>query len=296
MRASNADIKLILSSLAREFERRGSPTRLSAIESGSIPDLWQLNRKATEKYGAPYGNYLEELAGDPAIAPALSRRLGFHDYGSDRLAGELVEHRATLGEKLKRYPGWKLWQTEYCVMTGSEGKGGNGRDLTMNTALDVARIIHLDLTLAQVSAWQWWTALSPVNYKDGLIHTNWRKPGDEESILPARLLWVLGNYSRFVRPGMRRVALTGSAHDVRGLMGSAYVDAKARTVVAVYINVGTEPRAIRLSFRNGPWRPKSLTPYITSDAPGDELRAGPRLSAKAPVEIPPRSVVTLVAR
>ena len=33
----------------------------------------------------------------------------------------------------------------------------------------LARIIHLDLTLCGVSAWQWWTAVSPVDYKDGLI-------------------------------------------------------------------------------------------------------------------------------
>ncbi len=296
MRASNADIKLILRSLSAELERRRIPTQLAAAESGSLPDMWQLNRKATERWGAPYGNYLEELAADPAVAPALSRRIGFHDYGSDRLAGQLVEHRATLGQKMKSYPGWKIWQTEYCVMTGSQGKGGNGRDLTMDTALDVARIIHLDLTLVGVSAWQWWTAFSPVNYKDGLIYTNWRKPGDEESVFPARLLWVLGNYSRFVRPGMRRVALSGAAHDVRGLMGSAYKDDRSRTVAAVYVNMGAEPRAVRLQFARARWRPKSITPYITSDAPGDELRPGPRRAASEPVEIPPRSVVTLVLR
>src|ERR1035441_8096513 len=33
-----------------------------------------------------------------------------------------------------------------------------------------------------VTAWQWWTAVSGVDYKDGLIFTDWKKPGDPESI------------------------------------------------------------------------------------------------------------------
>jgi hypothetical protein len=297
MRASNADIKAIVRSLAAELKRRGSSTELAILESGSLPDMWQLNQKATEAWGAPYGNYLEQFAGDASIAPLLSRRIGFHDYGSDRLAGQLVENRRKLGESFRQYPDWKIWQTEYCVMTGSEGQGGNGRDLTMNTALEVARIIHLDLTVVGVSAWQWWTAFSPENYKDGLIHTSWKKPGDAETVYPARLLWALGNYSRFVRPGMRRVELAGAGHDVRGLMGSAYKDEAARRVVAVYVNMGAEARTIGLNIELGrrAWRLRSITPYVTSDRAGDELYPYPALPPSEPISIPARSVVTLVA-
>ena len=188
--------------------------------------------------------------------------------------------------------------SEYCVMTGSEGKGGGGRDLTMSTALDVARIIHLDLTLVGVTAWQWWTAVSGVNYKDGLIFTDWKKPGDAESIITSRLLWAIGNYSRFVRPGMRRVELEGKGHDIRGLMGSAYRDEKARRVVAVYINMDTGPRVVQLDFGLGSrrWRLKSIAPHVTSDREGDELKAYPALVAGEAVEIPARSVVTLAAQ
>jgi hypothetical protein len=168
----------------------------------------------------------------------------------------------------------------------------------MNTALDVARIIHLDLTLVGVTAWQWWTAVSPVNYKDGLIYTDWKKPGDTESIIPARLLWALGNYSRFVRPGMRRVELQGTGHDIRGLMGSAYKDEKARRVVAVYVNMSTDARTVQLDFGLGKrgWRLKSVTPYITSDREGDELKACPIAASGGPIEIPARSVTTLIAQ
>jgi hypothetical protein len=241
---------------------------------------------------------VDEFLGDNSISGVLNHRLSYHDYGSDLVKGQLVENRQAVRKKFDQYPGWKPWMSEYCVMTGSEGKGGNGRDLTMNTALDVARIIHLDLTLVGVTAWQWWTAVSRVNYKDGLIFTDWKKPGDAESIIASRLLWAIGNYSRFVRPGMRRVELAGTGQDIGGLMGSAYKDEKARRVVAVYINMGTAPRTVQLDFGLGQrgWRLKSITPYVTSDREGDELKAYPAVAAGAPVEIPARSVVTLAAQ
>ena len=109
----------LIEKLVAELKRRGSPAELAILESGSLPDMWQLNKKATETWGAPYGNYLAEFAGDPSIAPLLSRRIGYHDYGSDLLAGQLVEDRKRLGETFRKYAGWKIWQTEYCVMTGS---------------------------------------------------------------------------------------------------------------------------------------------------------------------------------
>lgn len=296
-RASNEDIQRIVRSLYAELQRRRSPTEIAALESGSLPDLWQLNAKATDTWKAPYGNYLDAFVGDPTIRPLLSERLSYHNYGSDRVAGELVEHRTKLAEKIRQYPGVKLWMSEYCILTGSEGQGGNGRDLTMNTALDVARILHLDLTLVGVSAWQWWTAVSGVDFKDGLLYTDWKKTGDAETIYPARLLWVLGNYSRFVRPGMRRVEMAVPDQDLHGLMGSAYKNEAKRQIVAVYVHMGTVAQSRQVDFHLGPrrWALQALTSYVTSDRRGDELKSIPD-TGRGVVEIPPRSVVTVVAQ
>ena len=297
-RAANDDIKAMLRALDAEIKKRKCPTEITGIEVSGLPPLTSVVARMSKTYGAKYGEYVDDFLGDKAISGMLNHRLLFHDYGSDLLKGQLVENREAARKKFDQYPGWKPWMSEYCVMSGSEGKGGNGRDLTMNTALDVARIIHLDLTLVGVTAWQWWTAVSPVNYKDGLIFTDWKKPGDSESIIPARLLWALGNYSRFVRPGMRRVELLGTGHNIRGLMGSAYKHEKARRVVAVYVNMGTEPRTVQLDFGLGKrgWRLKSITPYITSDRDGDELKAYPVIASGGPIEVPARSVTTLVAQ
>ena len=81
-------------------------------------------------------------------------------------------------------------------------------------------------------------------------------------------------------------------HGVEGLMGSAYTDA-GRTVVAVYVNMGATAETVELGFEGG-WPVRWLTPYVTSDRAGDELKAYAAVRVGKPVVIPGRSVVTLV--
>lgn len=295
-RYSNEDIKRVVRALHAELQRRSSPTEIVITESGTIPDLYQLNRDSTERWNADYGNYIVAFIEDPTFAPLLSHRLGFHSYFSDLLSGEILEHRRRLRAKMETHPDWKLWQTEYCILEGPDGRGGRGRDLTMDTALVVARVMHLDLTVANVSAWQWWLALSTWRFKDGLLYTNYRRPGDPQTIIIPKLFWVFGNYSRFVRPGMQRIELAGQGHDIRGLMGSAYKNESERKVVAVYLNLGEEAQPVNLKFELGPrsWKLQSLTQYITSDAPEDNLREVASDPPSPSVDIPPRSAVTLV--
>jgi hypothetical protein len=96
---------------------------------------------------------------------------------------------------------------------------------------------------------------------------------------------------------MRRVQLDGAGHDIRGLLGSAYKDEKARQVVLVYVNMAAAPQLVQLRFeqKSRPWQLQSVTPWVTSDTPGDELKPFPSVALDQPVEIPARSVVTLVA-
>ncbi|HEX8235221.1 MAG TPA: glycoside hydrolase [Abditibacteriaceae bacterium] len=297
-RASNDDIKRVVRALDAELKRRSVPTAISAIECATLPDMSALNQDSTRKWGAPYGNYIGALIEDPTFAPLLSKRISYHSYFSDLLTGEIIDHRRQLAARMAAHPDWKLWQSEYCILEGPEGKGGGGRDLTMETALVVARVMHLDLTIANVAAWQWWLGLSSVNFKDGLIYTDYRQPGDEQTIFPAKLLWAMGNYSRFVRPGMRRIEVTGPGHDIRGLMGSAYKSEAERKVVLVYVNIGNEKQVVQPQFGLGrrPWKMQSLTRYITSDTDGDDLRASVLPVTATQLEISPRSVVTFVAQ
>jgi hypothetical protein len=111
------------------------------------------------------------------------------------------------------------------------------------------------------------------------------------------LHWVARffNGSRFIRPGMRRIELAGDGHDFRGLMGVAFKEEKARRVVVVYLNLGTEDCQVVAEIAGErPWRPRELALHVTSDRPGDELRACPAVAPAATVTIPARSAVTMV--
>jgi O-glycosyl hydrolase len=283
-RASNEDIKRMLVALHQEITARELAVKITAPESNVVPAMWQLSDRARRQYGADYGNYLEVFARDPQVAPMLGNLLCYHDYSS--FEGEsVIKHHEELGRRLKNYPGWKLWMSEVCILN-------RGRDLGMNMALQVARLIHADLALSNASAWQWWLALSRYDYKDGLIYTNWRRAGDEESVIESKTLWTLGNFSRYIRPGMRRVELSGNRHSFDALLGSAYIDASSGKLVLVYINSSKEPQTVKWSVKPDGGAPKNFSPYMTSESGNLEPTAAVTLGQA--VEIPAQSVVTFV--
>ena len=156
-------------------------TVVSAPESGEYKALYS---------GQSYADVLLE---DPDLRTGLGD-LATHSYWSTD------EQRALAAEHLAAHPEVPLTMTEWCEMAG-------GRDTGMDSALVLARTVHADLTLAGATAWQYWIAVSRYDYHDGLLYTDYVEPGDEERIEETRRLWALGNYSRFLRPGARRIGL-----------------------------------------------------------------------------------------
>lgn len=289
-RASNEDVKRIALALGDELRRRKLGTKISLVEAANLPGIV----KPYSQFGATYGGYADALLGDPAIAPLMHGRLAYHSYFSDRLSGEIIADREAVRAKMAQYPDARLWMSEYCILEGPEGRGGGGRDLTMRTALDVARVMHLDLTLCDVTSWQWWLALSSADYKDGLLYTDAPHVTDPKGIVVPKLFWAFGNFSRFVRPGMRRVGLGEGPPDLYGLMGSAYLDSKGKKVIVVYVNEG-DKRQVEVAFEGRPgWKLRSIERFITSDAVGDDHRR--TVVEGTTVEIPARSVATFVVR
>ncbi len=283
-RVANGDLKNIFRAVKRRFDRDGVATKILGPESGSIPDMTSLDSPARAKWHADYGDYLKLICRDAELAACFGGIITYHSYWSDDIPGQLVPHREVLGRAFATFPNWKIWQSEYCLMKP-------GRDLGMEAALHLARVIHCDLTLVNASAWQWWLAVSGGDYQDGLIYTDYKRPGDAETIYESKLLWTLGNFSRFIRPGMVRVELSGG-QDVRGLMASAYLDEKSGRIVLVLINESAEPQAIQIRFKSATTTGKWFTPYTTSAQAN--LAAGKNLKITEMISVPPRSVVTLV--
>jgi hypothetical protein len=96
---------------------------------------------------------------------------------------------------------------------------------------------------------------------------------------------------------MRRIELAGENHDLRGVLGSAFLDEKARKIVAVYLNEAVEPHRVGLPFDVGSrlWRQRSVSLFVASDRPGDELWRYPTLAVGNPIKLRARSVTTIVA-
>jgi O-glycosyl hydrolase len=284
-RYSNADLKNVYTVLHSRLVADGLKTKILGPESGSIPDMYAFDQAARDRWHNGYGNYLNWICGVPAVAACFGGVISYHSYWSDAMPGKLVSDREQLGKAFKHFPGWKIWQSEYCIMEP-------GRDLGMDTALRVARIIHCDLTLVNASSWQWWLAVANEDFKSGLIYTDYQKPGDAETIYESKLLWTLGNFSRFIRPGMVRVELSGP-QDVQGLLASAYFNEPDKTAALVFVNCAYEAKNVRLRFAKSSDAERIFTTYITADE--KNLEPGQKIIGKNIFTVPARSVVTLVS-
>ena len=277
-RYSAADMQRVIDALAAQPGLQG--TAIEIPESGSILDLWSGK------------NYLEAFFGSDSptkVDTEVAPRISSHSYTTDLPETGLVERRQELRVALDRYPDLQYVMTEYCPL----GRHGRGRDLGIDSALLVARVIHFDLVIAEASSWQWWLAVSPYDYKDGLIYVDHET--DDGQYWESKLLWALGNYSRFVRPGMLRVVVDRSdaaAHSdtVEELMVSSFFDRDRGVLVTIVVNWADASIPLQLDVRGvrvGAW-----IPYVTSaDA---DLGACAAVLAGRVVDIPARSIVTLV--
>ena len=194
-----------------------------------------------------------------------------HSYWSTR------EQKAAEAELIRsRFPDLRLWMSEWTEMKG-------GRDLGMDSALVMANVIHDDLTVASVTSWQYWIAVSRYDFRDGLIYVD----EDTHAVHETKRLWTMAAYSRFVRPGYARVEATVDCADLRV---SAFVSPDGERTVAIAINNGAEPVSVAPpSVGNG----DSMTVYETSAA--HDLATVYQGVRPAAVTLPAKSVSAIVS-
>lgn len=296
--ATNADIAELTRELSRELSRRKLTTRLTLAEAAQLNYLSQAgtNRGKTgqdDVITAFFGRDSPTRIGD---LPNVEKLVCGHSYFTTSPAGKLQTVRQELAGKLAQ-AGVDFWQSEYCVLGDNEGEiNGNGRDLGMTTALYVARVIHADLTVANATSWQWWLALSASNYKDGLIYVeNNGKMGEnaqnqlDGDVLNSKTMWALGNYARFVRPGMVRVAVQTNATQPmsNAPLVSAYRTANKKQLVVVVVNSG-DARPIQLN--RGSRKVGQVDVYETTETADLHKRT----ASNNDLMLAPRSVTTLV--
>lgn len=254
---TNNEIAGVVKAINKAFVANKINSKIIIGEAGEIDYLYTKGNKPGKgfqisgffKPGSP--NYIGNL-------PFVARTITSHSYFTTSPMSTAVKMRATLADSVAKIPGLNYWQSEYCILGGNAGEiDGNHRDLGIDAALYLASVIHTDLAVANASAWQWWTAISAYDYKDGLIYIDKNKTNG--NFYTSKMLWALGNYSRFIKPGAKHIEVRLSAEDSKKpLLVSAYK--KGKEVTLVIVNQNTEDVVIDL----GADKINYATTYTTS--------------------------------
>ena len=137
--------------------------------------------------------------------------------------------------------GKPVWETETCDLGGT--------DNSINNGISWAKKIHDFLTVAEVSAWHYWWLLTRGSDGASLVDTD---------NMPTPRMYVLGQFSRFVRPGYYRIGVTNSD----SLSVSAYKDTNSMAFAIVAVN--TASSNLLQTFHLASFTATNVTPWITS--------------------------------
>lgn len=301
--ATNREIAGLARAFSQAFTRKGLDTKILINESSDYRCMfathmtdWQRGY-AIQSFFCP--DSTDTYLGD---TPNVPRLMAGHSYWTNTPLEALRGIRMQLKDTLDKY-NVQFWQTETCIMSNDEEiGGGGGYDRTMKTALYVARIIHHDIVYAGARSWQWWRAVGG-DYKDGLLREFSNREGTNGRVVDSKLLWALGNYSRFVRPGATRMGITATDKtgrtvmegdtDRTGLMCTAYRNADGSWVM-VAVNYATEAK--NMTFHVDDRKVKSWQPYLTAEGTGKNLQPVDKVGNGKQTVIPARSIVTFVSR
>lgn len=296
--ARSRDLIAVAKAVSKQLVAQGSKTTVVTGETAQIDYLY-------EKAESGRGNQLTELfAGNATLGtlPKVEPIAAYHSYFSTcddaRLVG--TRQKALRAAQAAGVP--TLWQSEFGVLGDICGKyTGSPRHTGIDYGLYVAKVIHNDLVIANAASWQWWLAINPYNYSDGLVyingpdgtyknHDNARLAGQ---VVDSKQLWAFGNYARFVRPGMKRIGimLEGSTDPVTQAgtyMVSGYKDEASKKIVLVAVNM--TKRTVTLPLVGVPVRNNRFTTYTTDQ--GKNLAKA--TVASDTIVLAPESVTTLV--
>ena len=293
----NEEIAQLAGLLSGELVSNGLSTEIEITDAGQIKYLYTAADKP-ERGNQAYAFFdpaSEDYLGDLGN---ISFKIAGHSYYSTYPASHMIDERKKLEKGLEAvHPDLEFWQTEYCILEGNNEINGNGRDLGIDPALYMSRVIHYDLTVANSATWYWWLAVSPYDYKDGLVYIDYDK--SDGNVEDSKLLWALGNYSRFILPGMYRYGIIRSDNKLNemasdGLMVSGYSGNDGEEAVYVMVNYADHAYPVKVKTTVS-GEPGGILIYTTSAISGENLKRSVPADPAGVLSIPARSVVTVVA-
>ena len=281
--ATNTDIDTLVKLLSKDLSGTGSSSKVVVGEAGTWNYLYTNNTDGRgDQIDAFFSKTSQTYIGD---LPGVEHAISAHSYYTTCPDNTLVDTRQQVTAKIQSVdPGLQTWMTEFGVLGDICGQyNGSPRSTSIDYGLYVAKVIHNDLTLADVSSWQWWLAVNPYNYSDGLVYINAPSgaidvDGSKKDgiVVTSKQLWALGNYARFVRPAMQRVqasiaGLTDPVLAASSLMVSAFRDPAAKKIVIVLVNIQNKAQTVALDNTGGLKLTSDFFNAYTTDA-SDNLK------------------------
>ena len=190
-------------------------------------------------------------------------------------AGDIARMR-DLGD---RY-GLPLWMTEYNNRSYGAWPAALEWSVKMHELMTVGGVSAIDYLWGFFGDWIGGESMVSIDFDGGVYR--------DESFTP--VYWITGQWSRYVRPGYRRVAATATAN---GVLTSAFVG--RRKVVIVSVNPGHDAKSVNYSFSGGTLGP-AVTPVRTSAEEDWRTRPTIRVRRSAfTAQLPGNSVTTFLA-
>lgn len=294
---SNYDVAKIAKELDKALAAKNSSTKILIPEAGAYDCLYEGNANArTDQINAFWSASSSSYIGNLAY---LDKVVAGHSYWTDKTWAPMRDCRKRLGNAAAG-KGLRVWQTEWSMLGDCPGDlPGYDQCSEFDLALYMSKVIHNDIAMAGCSSWSYWTAMSVERWSQKnrfeLIKTTpagGQYSDDftaEGTIEVTPNLWVLGNYSLFVRPGYTRVDLNGA--DNANFCGTAYVSADGKTIVAVYTNADKAKGVMLDNTFAGAGTLKKVTRYSTTEK---KNLLGEDFNPADKVFVEPNSVSTIV--
>ena len=172
-----------------------------------------------------------------------------------------------------------IWQTEDSNL---DGRYNGSIDEGMTWSTDIFKALNS----GRFSAWFYWWVMTLQNDNQGLLNVD---PATDSVQIPKRL-YVVGQFSRFIRPGS---VMLGSTSSDATLQVTAVRPATG-SVAIVLANTGKTSHTVTVNL-TGTNPPASVTPHRTSASENQAPLSPINISAGAfTITIPAKSVVTVV--
>jgi glucuronoarabinoxylan endo-1,4-beta-xylanase len=164
----------------------------------------------------------------------------------------------------------------------SEISDPNPYDGSITSGMTYAKQIHDWLTIANVSSWQYF-----------LLNNGGRTDNEglsDNSFNVAKRAYVMGNWSKFVRPGWVRIGATANPRS--GVFVTAFKEVSSSKFAIVVLNTNGTSTSQTFSFSGFPASPTAVVPNVTSASLNLATQASVNVTANAFTYSLPASSVT----